>query len=95
MEVEDAMALVYAEYLRASARYPAFNSPHEGIAVIDEEFHELRNEVFANHSLRNKERMRMEAVQLGAMALRFLVDLCPGELSQQPVLIGLDTGSEK
>ena len=95
MEVQDAMALIYAEYLRASARYPAFNSPHEGIAVMEEEFTELRTEVFANHSLRSHERMRKEAVQVGAMALRFLVDLCPGELSQQPVLTGLDTGTEK
>jgi len=95
MPVEDAMALIYAEYLRASAKYPGFNSLHEGIAVMEEEFIELRTEVFASHSLRSHERMRKEAVQVGAMALRFLIDLCPGEVCQQPVLTGLDTGSEK
>jgi hypothetical protein len=95
MDIEDAMALIYAEYLRASAKYPAMHSAHEAIAVIEEEFNELRAEVFTNHSLRSNARMRTEAMHLGAMALRFLVDLCPGELSQQSVLTGLDTAIEK
>lgn len=54
-----------------------FASPHEGIAVIHEEFIELRDEVYKNHKRRDEWAMREEAVQLGAMAVKFIVSLPP------------------
>lgn len=68
---------VLLELNGAVNKFPAFNSSHEGLAVIEEEFLELRDEVFSNPNKfpgRN-ERMREEAVQLAAMAIRFLVDV--------------------
>ena len=65
---------IVEEHDKAVSRYPAFNSPHEGLAIIQEKFEELKTEVFLNHSKRDKAKMRREAVQIGAMALRFIID---------------------
>lgn len=63
------------EAVRADEIFPSFNSPHEGLAVIWEEFEELKAEVFKKQSESNYEAMRKEAIQLGAMALRFIYDM--------------------
>ena len=68
---------IYAEFSRASELYPAFNSAHEGFAVIEEEFDELKAEVWKSPKKRDYKAMRAEAIQLGAMAMRFLKDVCP------------------
>ncbi len=54
----------------------AFHSAHEGYAVILEELDELWEQVRLKRSQRDVDQMRREAVQVGAMALRFLVDVC-------------------
>lgn len=72
MTKTEAMALISAEYDRATAKFGQFNSPHEGIAVVEEEFLELRQEVFWG---KDDGALQTEAVQLGAMALRFLTDV--------------------
>lgn len=67
-----------AEALRAAELFPSFNSAHEGFAVLLEEVDELKAEVWSNEK-KNPERaakMRKEAVQVAAMALRFIVDVC-------------------
>lgn len=65
------------ELSNAISRFPAFNSPHEGKAVIEEELDELWEHVKANTG-RSKE-ARQEALQVAAMALRYVLDLCsPG-----------------
>ena len=56
--------------------YGAFHSAHEGFAVIEEEFIELRDEVFKNKEKRSITKMRKEAKQVAAMAVRFMVDIC-------------------
>ena len=76
---------VVAELAKARAKFGAMTSAHEGIAIIEEEFIELRNEVFwgptdgsdaPGHVARRVAMMRAEAVQLAAMALRFIEDVC-------------------
>ena len=64
-------AFIRKELREAITRFPAFRSPHEGLAIIEEEFLEFRQEVF--HGTR--ERQEAEAIQLAAMAIRFLIDI--------------------
>jgi len=70
---------VMAELTRARERYPRKqSSPHEAWAILREEVDELWDEVKGKHPERN-ERMYGEAVQVAAMALRFLLEACDGE----------------
>lgn len=61
------------EIKRAQEKFPPFAGAHEGYAVLLEEVDELWHEV--KHGTRD--RMREEALQVAAMALRFLVDIGP------------------
>lgn len=73
--VDIALGLIGEELDEATKKFGPFASPHEGIAIILEEFIELMLAVFWGKG----DPMR-EATQVGAMAARFLVD-CSG-LSQ-------------
>jgi hypothetical protein len=66
------------EFYRAQSRFPAFNSAHEGYTVILEESDELWAEVKDNKRTPDEyiKAMRGEAVQVAAMALRFIHDVC-------------------
>lgn len=60
----------------ALAKFPPFHSAHEGWAVIREELDELWTEVRANQSVSGRnQRMRREAIQVAAMAIRFVLEL--------------------
>ena len=65
------------EYLSASNLFNEFHSYHEGIAVIREEFEELWDLVKQKDPC--KERMKKECIQIGAMAIRFYMDLLADE----------------
>jgi hypothetical protein len=67
------LAEVEAELRSAVTRFPKMNSAHEGWAVIWEELDELWTEVRGNDPVRARE----EAVQVAAMAVRFLLDVSP------------------
>jgi hypothetical protein len=72
MKKEIALKLISKEYNDAKRSWPTFNSTHEGYAVILEELDELWDEIKANGP---QGRLQDEAVQVAAMALRFLIDL--------------------
>lgn len=74
-----ALDMVADEVERARRLYPAFHSGHEGIAVIQEEVDELWADVKASKGLRQSAQAGAEAIQVAAMALRFLMDLCEVE----------------
>lgn len=76
MQQHEAIAAILREYDEATAKFGKFASPHEGVAIIEEEFLELRSEVFWR---KRPEIVTKEAIQIAAMALRFLTDLCPME----------------
>jgi NTP pyrophosphatase (non-canonical NTP hydrolase) len=64
------------EYSLAAAKFPPFNSAHEGYAVILEELDELWEEIKRKKEDRDLAAMRKEAIQVAAMALRFVRDVC-------------------
>lgn len=66
----------YREATRASQAYPPMNSPHEGYSVLFEEVDELWEHVRVKQGKRNVVGMREEAVQIMAMAARFVYDIC-------------------
>ena len=67
-----AVDVVLTELRRATKKFGAFHSAHEGYAVLREELDELWDEVKANNLVRQEE----EAIQVAAMALRYLQDVC-------------------
>lgn len=73
--------LIIDEFEKATSMYPEFASAHEGLAVLWEEFEELKQEVFKNPKNRDYKTMRKEAIQVAAMAIRFIVDVKPKENS--------------
>lgn len=74
-EITELFNAVYQEFMRARKLHKQFNSPHEGYAVILEELEELWAEVKKRQEHRSAEVMRKEAVQVAAMAVRFIYDL--------------------
>lgn len=66
---------IHNELIGARKSYSDFHSAHEGLAVIHEEFIELRTEVYRQLADRDRHKMRNEAIQIAAMAIRFITDL--------------------
>jgi len=64
---------VVIEACRAAGKFPPMNSPHEGYAVIYEELDELWEHVRANTG--RTADARTEAIQVAAMAVRYIYDL--------------------
>ena len=75
MNLANAIDAVITEYGRACAYNATFNSAHEGFAVLLEEVDELKAEVWKKRTCRDMDLMRREAIQVAAMALRFLTDV--------------------
>lgn len=71
------MADLKSEVLKAMQKRAPIHSPHEGSSVIREEFEELWDHVKADTG-RTPE-ARKEALQLAAMAVRYIVDLIDGD----------------
>lgn len=82
MNLQEALQAAAHEVDRAMQKHKkGFNSPHEGFAILNEEVDELWDEVKAQkHSAAA---MREEAVQVAAMALRFLMDCCDDPVDPQ------------
>lgn len=67
---EQALKMIYDEYLKSCNKHiAAFRSTHEGYAVIKEELEELWDEVKKD----DYDNCYKETVQVGAMALKFLL----------------------
>ena len=78
---------ILKEYGIAEQKYPEFNSPHEGYAVLLEEVDELWDEVkrYKDKGPEDEhfESMKIEAAQVGAMALKFLNKLHSMEMEEK------------
>jgi hypothetical protein len=75
LQIDRVMRMVRDELCRAIQLWPPMQSAHEGYAVIFEELEELWEHVKMNQNKREVAKMQEEAVQLAAMAARFVVDL--------------------
>lgn len=71
-----ALALVRGELTEAAKNFHLHSSAHESYAVLLEEMDELKAEVWKRQDQRDYEALAKEAVQVAAMALRFLTDIC-------------------
>ncbi|HWE72621.1 MAG TPA: hypothetical protein VG328_05625 [Stellaceae bacterium] len=67
------------EALTACQNWPQWASAHEGYGVLTEEYRELETHVFTKQKNRDLAAMRKEAIQLAAMAIRFVHDICDGD----------------
>lgn len=79
----DDLAAVRDEVESARSNWPAFNSAHEGFAVLLEEVDELKGHVWTNQKRRDLAAMRKEAMQVAAMALRFMGECCDEETGRK------------
>lgn len=73
------------ELQRAQSLHAPMHSAHEGLAIIEEEFEELKREVWKKESKRDVRKMREEAIQLAAMGMRFAIDVC-GKLERDAIV---------
>jgi NTP pyrophosphatase (non-canonical NTP hydrolase) len=76
MRIDEALKLIEIEYLRASELYPDLHSNHEAYAVIKEEIDELWDEIKKSKDIKGNQKIRKELIQVGAMVLRYLNNLC-------------------
>lgn len=78
MSYDQVLDEVRSEVNRArwELKFPPMNSAHEGLAVLEEEVHELRAHVYMNQKKRDLAAMRKEAIQVAAMAVCFANEVC-------------------
>jgi hypothetical protein len=67
---------IAAEVERAERKHKPLNSPHEAWSVIYEELEELREHVRGDTG--RSAAARKEAIQVAAMGLRYVLNLCEG-----------------
>ena len=70
---------VELELRHALSLHPPMHSFHEGYSVILEELDELWDEIKLKPLYRNPDALRKEALQVAAMAVRFVLDTLPAE----------------
>lgn len=69
------MTEIMKEMWRSNETFPGFNTPHEGLAVLMEEYEELKDEVKAYKPWSDTEKMYQEACQVAAMGAKFMLML--------------------
>ena len=81
MTRQEIIDAILEEYDQAEARFGAYNSAHEGYAVLKEEVDELWDEIKLKEHLRLPYKLQREAIQVAAVAMRFLTHgiQCPAD----------------
>jgi hypothetical protein len=75
LKLKAALKAVKKEVQRAMCLHQPLHSAHEAYGVLLEEVDELWDEVKKNSKTRDAMLMREEAIQVAAMAVRFLIDV--------------------
>lgn len=81
--LNQAAILAVAEARQSAAKWPAYNSAHEGFGVLLEEVDELKAHVWARQPKRDLAAMRAEAQQIAAVALRFAAEVCNEDVGRR------------
>ena len=76
MKYNKALKHIETEFIRASDLYPNFHSNHEAYAVIKEEVDELWDEIKRSKELKGNNNIAKELIQIGAMVVRYLDNIC-------------------
>lgn len=75
IEALNSLISINNEYIRAKTKHPGeFHNLHEGYAVLLEEVDELWDEV--KKKVPDMKNVKLEAIQIAAMALRIVTELC-------------------
>ncbi len=72
--LDKCLEAVRAEVVRATGKFGPFHSAHEGYAVIKEELDELWDAIKDKNA--SFDDLTAEAIQVAAMGVRFLLDVC-------------------
>jgi hypothetical protein len=78
MNIDELLCEVGDELDLACSLFPSIHSPHEALAIIEEEWEEFRKEVWKFNLVKGRDTrpaMRAELVQLMAMCLRTILDV--------------------
>lgn len=76
LTIDETTTLIANEVRRAKAKHPGnFCNPHHGYAVLLEEVDELWDEVKKNSKTFDILKAKEEAIQIAAMAVRFVTEL--------------------
>lgn len=70
---------IITEYNRTIIKNAPFHSTYEGWALIKQKVDSLWDEIKKEETGGSREAMQKEAAQIGAMAMRFIIDLCNDE----------------
>jgi ribosomal protein L11 len=76
----EAIRAVTIELAWARSHFLEMITPHEGYAIIKEELDELWDEIKKKEGTRSNKILRHEAMQVAAMAIRFMTDLTHEEI---------------
>ena len=76
MTNEQATKIIADELARAEKKHPQWDGIRHGHSIIEEEYSEFRDAVFAD----DHEAAYFEAVQLGAMAARYIKNHAPASV---------------
>lgn len=79
MTHNDIVNLIVDELYNANNSYSGFHSTHEGFAVLKEEVDELWDEIKISKNIYANRLMVNEAVQVAAMAIKFIENLYHNE----------------
>ena len=72
--IDDALGSLRAELYKSMTKHAPMHSPHEGMSVIKEEVDELWDHV--KDDTGRGPGARKEAMQIAAMGIRYVLDLC-------------------
>ena len=79
MVIDDVLSELKKELERAVSKFGKFNNAHEGYAVLLEEVDELWDNIKLNQNTPNRlDMIRFEAIHVGTMAIRLIIDCCEG-----------------